>query len=355
MRVLSIVGARPQFVKLGVICRAVERFPKDLQHRILHTGQHYDYEMSEVFFRELGIPMPDFNLGVGSGPHGAQTGAMLSAIEEVLCRDRPDWVLVYGDTNSTLAGALASAKLHVPVAHVEAGLRSFNRRMPEEINRIVTDHVSTLLLCPSETAIQNLEREGLGGRATWTGDVMLDAVLYARDSGSRKTVAPEEGDYALATLHRAENTDDRSRLIRILTALERVSEEVCPVRLYMHPRTRAALSDVNWSPKFLRVNKPLSYFEMISAVSRAQFLLTDSGGLQKEAYFLQTPCITLRHETEWVETLHGGCNVVVGDSGAAIHAAAAKADSAGPWGTPYGTGEAGIAVIQALLAHAATL
>jgi UDP-GlcNAc3NAcA epimerase len=283
---------------------------------LVHTGQHYDHEMSGVFFEGLELPPPDVNLGVGSGSHGAQTGAMLRGIEDVLISERPDWVLVYGDTNSTLAGALAAAKLGVPVGHVEAGLRSFNRRMPEEINRVVADRLSNLLLCPSETAVKNLAAEGVTRNVHRVGDVMLDILHWARQrtatqgAGVLPRFGLEPGSYLLATVHRSENTDDPARLAGILGALDRLRK---PVVFPAHPRTRKAIAALNLRlPAQVRMIDPVGYVEMVVLVESARLVLTDSGGLQKEAYWLGVPCVTLREETEWVETVAAGWNVLVG-------------------------------------------
>jgi UDP-N-acetylglucosamine 2-epimerase len=313
MKVATIVGARPQFIKAAAISPELRKRHAEF---LVHTGQHYDYEMSGIFFDGLDIPAPDVNLGVGSGPHGAQTGAMLEGIEEILLAERPDWLLIYGDTNSTLAGALAAAKVHVPVAHVEAGLRSFNRQMPEEINRVVADHLSDLLLCPSQIAIDNLAREGLRSKAHLVGDVMLDvlnlAVKRADTHGTqllqKRSVSP--GSYLLLTLHRSENTDAPERLAAILQAINRIEE---PVLFPVHPRARKAISTVQPAPgSHVRMIDPVGYFEMVTLARAARLVLTDSGGLQKEAYWLGVPCVTLRNETEWLETVEAGWNTLVG-------------------------------------------
>lgn len=283
---------------------------------LVHTGQHYDYEMSGVFFDGLELPPPDVNLGVGSGSHGAQTGAMLRGIEDVLSSERPDWVLIYGDTNSTLAGALAAAKSGVPVAHVEAGLRSFNRRMPEEINRVVADRLSLLMLCPSEMAVANLAAEGVTRNVHLVGDVMLDILNWARQRTASQGAEVlhrfglKRGNYLLATIHRVENTDDPARLTDILRALDRLEDTIVfPV----HPRTRKAIAALGVPlPAQVRMVDPVGYVEMVTLVESARLVLTDSGGLQKEAYWLGVPCVTLREETEWVETVAVGWNVLVG-------------------------------------------
>jgi UDP-GlcNAc3NAcA epimerase len=313
MNVVSVVGARPQFIKAAAFSRELRRRHHEV---LLHTGQHYDYTMSGIFFDGLEMPAPDVNLGVGSGTHGAQTGAMLSKIEEVLVSERPERVVVYGDTNSTLAGALAASKMHIPVVHVEAGLRSFNRRMPEEINRVVADHLSELLLCPSNTAVANLVTEGITRNVHLVGDIMLDVLNWAqernldRPSDILNRLELKERGYVLVTVHRSENTDDRLHLSRILSALSALDEQVIfPV----HPRTKKAisLSDHEMGPH-VRVIEPVGYLDMVNLTRSSRRVLTDSGGLQKEAYWLGVPCVTLRDETEWVETVEVGWNMLVG-------------------------------------------
>jgi len=396
MKICTIVGARPQFIKAAAVSRAIAAHnrqtsniePRTLNEVILHTGQHYDDGMSAVFFRELEIPEPKYNLAIGSGAHGAQTGQMLAAIEKVLIEEKPDWVLIYGDTNSTLAGALAAAKLHVPIAHVEAGLRSFNRRMPEEINRVVADQLSTLLFCPSQVAVDNLAAEGIGGNAmvrqahhdtydchpelvegrkiekdiTYqclktnplpltshpspltphvlnVGDVMADALQFASTKAAAQSdildrFGLKPRGYLLATLHRAENTDNPERLGNIMNALTKLAEKE-PVILPLHPRTKKILArtlnlehrTLNLEPRTLNVEHrtlnvepfsrltfldPVGYFDIIALEKSARILLTDSGGMQKEAYWLKVPCITLRDETEWVETVASGWNILTG-------------------------------------------
>ena len=355
MRVVSIVGARPQFVKLAVICRAfAKRAPAESwSHRIIHTGQHYDPELSSVFFEELEIPRPDCDLDVGSGSHGAQTGEMLKRLEPILTSERPDWVLLYGDTNSTLAGALAAAKLDLRMAHIESGLRSHRRAMPEEINRIVADRLSDLLFCPTPLAVENLRAEGLADRAVLTGDVMYDASLAFRQlaEARRGPLADtwKPGAFALATVHRAENTDDPERLRSIVAALDKIARTTCPVVWPMHPRTRNRLAVLGFETGEISVIPPASYLDMLLLEGRARFILTDSGGVQKEAYFLKIPCITLRDETEWKETLENNCNVLTGCSERKIADAAARVDHAGPWTAAYGNGNAGGIMLDALL------
>ncbi len=324
MRILSIVGARPQFIKIAPLCREIEKYNKssleNVEHIIVHTGQHYDKGMSSNFFKELEIPRPEINLGIGSGKQGVQTARMLEKIEEVLLEIKPDVVIIYGDTNSTVAGALAPVKLHIPTAHVEAGLRSFNRKMPEEINRIVADHVSDILFAPTKTAMDNLKKEGLASRSIFTGDIMYDAILSNRILAEKKSKILEKlslnsDNFALATIHRAENTDNIERLHNILDAFNEISETHYPVIFPVHPRTqkyiKEKLSEWQAHPNFQLIN-PVGYLDIIHLVNQANLVLTDSGGLQKEAFFLNKPCITLRDETEWIETVKAQANLVVG-------------------------------------------
>ena len=310
-RIVSVVGARPQFIKAAAVSRAIAA-TGGLAEKIVHTGQHFDPEMSDVFFEDLAIPRPAYNLDIHGGGHGEMTGRMLAAIDEILCGERPDWVLVYGDTNSTLAGALAAAKLHIPVAHVEAGLRSFNRRMPEEINRVLTDHVSDLLFCPTAAAIANLEREGITRGVHHTGDVMYDATLAATARARTRstiveTLGLESGRFAVATVHRAENTDDPAQFARVLDWLkQRARHEI--VVFPVHPRARQAAQRAGLDFAGLLACNPVGYLDMTRLLDAASAVYTDSGGLQKEAYFHRKPCVTLRSETEWVETVEHGWN-----------------------------------------------
>ena len=313
MKVVTIVGARPQFIKIAAVSRKLRERHQEI---LVHTGQHYDYEMSGAFFDGLELPRPNVNLGVGSGSHAAQTGAMLTGIEDVLLAESPDCLLIYGDTNSTLAGALASSKLSIPVVHVEAGLRSFNRSMPEEINRVVADHLSDLLLCPSEAAVNNLAIEGITENVHLVGDVMLDALQWAKqrsvgaENACLKRFGLKRKEYLIATLHRSENTDDRARFQGILETFNSLNE---PVLFPVHPRARKIINEINFRPQpNLHLIDPVGYLEMVALVSSARLVLTDSGGLQKEAYWLGVPCVTLRNETEWVETVEAGWNVLVG-------------------------------------------
>ncbi len=324
MKLISIVGARPQIIKAAAVSRAIAEHNREHPDRtiveiIVHTGQHYDENMSQVFFEELDVPQPDHNLAVGSASHGVQTGKMLRKIEDVLIQEGPEWCLVYGDTNSTLAGVLAAAKIHIPIAHVEAGLRSFNRTMPEEINRVVADHISNFLFCPTATAVDNLANEGITEGVYQVGDVMYDCMLFYLEKAKtieKKTLEKldiHSGSYYLGTVHRAENTDDGPRLASISEALNEIATEDCPVILPLHPRT------VGYAHKYglkfadnVNVIQPVSYLEMVVLENNARIILTDSGGVQKEAYWLGVPCITLREETEWVETVESGWNILVG-------------------------------------------
>lgn len=325
IRTVSIVGARPQFIKLSPVSKAMQQARLKIDDQIVHTGQHYNDTMSKIFFDDLGIPPPTVNFGIGSAPQGRQTARMLDAIEGYLTTSRPDAVIVYGDTNSTLAGALAAAKLHIPVAHVEAGLRSFNRRMPEELNRIATDHLSELLFAPTQTAIDNLTSEGLQSRARLTGDVMYDAVLLnvqraQRRSGILQRLDLEAGQYGVATIHRAENTSP-AELNRLLEAVNAAAARFGRIVFPIHPRTAAVLqSDLPaWRPtENLLMTEPVGYLDMLALIQGANWILTDSGGLQKEAFFLNCPCITLRNETEWTETLCDGANRIAGSDGARL-------------------------------------
>jgi UDP-N-acetylglucosamine 2-epimerase len=351
MRVVSIVGARPQFIKAAPVCRVLRERHEEV---LVHSGQHYDYGMSDVFFDELGIPAPDFNLGVGSGGHGRQTGEMLGMLEELLLEQAPDAALVYGDTNTTLAGGLASAKLGIPVVHVEAGLRSFNRSMPEELNRVVVDHVASVLLCPTKVAADNLAAEGVTEGVEIVGDVMLDTVRFFMERVDAEEVLTrfglEPGGYYLATLHRAANSDDPERLASVLRAFERLD---APVLFAVHPRTSANLerhglaADLEASER-VRAVPPVSYMETVALLSAARALLTDSGGMQKEAYFLRIPCITLREETEWVETVELGWNRLVGTDEGAIVAAAAELGVPDVHPDVYGDGHAAELAVAAI-------
>lgn len=320
MKIASIVGARPQFIKAAPLVKAVEKAHTSI---LIHTGQHYDANMSDVFFRELGLPAADHHLGVGSGTHAAQTAAMLMALEPALLSVRPDWVVVYGDTNTTLAGALVAAKLGMKLAHVEAGVRSFNRAMPEEINRIVVDTLSQRLFCPSRIAVENLSREGVVRGVCEVGDLMAEAITDAhqravRESSVLERLGLREREFVLATIHRAENTDSRARLGEIMRALEAATE---PVVFPVHPRTRVALGECVQARGAIRFIEPLGYLDMLRLEAAARVIVTDSGGVQKEAYWLGTPCVTARDETEWVETVEAGWNILTGADAGRITAA----------------------------------
>lgn len=315
MKIATVVGARPQFIKMAPVSRELRKYFDEI---VIHTGQHYDYEMNRIFFEQLNIPEPDYNLGVGSGSHGYQTGEMLKKIEEVLIREKPNLVLVYGDTNSTLAGALTAVKLHIKVAHVEAGLRSFDKRMPEEVNRVLTDHVSDYLFAPTETAVKNLHNEGIKDGVYLTGDVMYDALLHnikiARENSEiLKELGLKPKNYLLATVHRAENTDNKEKLKNIIDAFIECGELIV---FPAHLRTLKFLKAYNLHEKLEKADnviliKPVGYLDMLLLEENAKKILTDSGGVQKEAYFLKVPCITLRERTEWVETVKDGWNILV--------------------------------------------
>lgn len=359
MKIVTVIGARPQFIKAAAVSRVIrDRYAGQIEEILVHTGQHYDENMSQVFFDELDIPRPRYNLEISGGNHGAMTGRMLEAVENVLLQERPDWVLVYGDTNSTLAGALAAAKLHMPVAHVEAGLRSFNMRMPEEINRILADWVSSMLFCPTETAVANLRAEGITNGVHNIGDVMYDIALFYRDQARRQSKCLQklglaEGGFVLATCHRAENTDNLERLKGIVTALGRIAARL-PVVLPLHPRTRKLLIDHDLYGMLgsVKVTEPLPFLDMVALEQAANVILTDSGGVQKEAFFYGVPCITMRDETEWVETVGTGANRLVGASASAILAAfddAMNKTRTAIHDKPYGDGDAAGKIVALLV------
>jgi UDP-GlcNAc3NAcA epimerase len=348
MKLLTVVGARPQFIKAAAFSRVVRQQHTEI---LVHTGQHYDASMSDVFFDELQLPRPNHHLGVGSGSHGAQTAQMLERLETIMQRETPDAVVIYGDTNSTLAGALAAAKLAIPVAHVEAGLRSYVRDMPEEINRVVADRISTHLFAPTQNAVDNLAREGITSGVTMTGDIMYDALLQHAAVAAEKSQVMRElmltpGGYVLATIHRAANTDDPRRLAEIFDALALLHE---PVIVPLHPRTRAALmgTDIEVEPP-VRIVEPVGYLDMIALERNARMVITDSGGVQKEAYLLGVPCVTLRDETEWIETLEGGWNVLAGAETERILAAAKRTRPQGDPPPVFGDGHAAEKMVAAL-------
>ncbi len=350
MKIASIVGARPQFIKAAPLSKVLRREQREV---LIHTGQHYDRELSHIFFEQLKIPRPDYNLKVGSGGHGGQTGKILQRVEEVLLKERPDLVIVYGDTNSTLAGALAAVKLHVKVAHIEAGLRSYNRRMPEEINRLLTDNISDLLFCPSLRAVQNLQREGIGEGVYRVGDVMLDALLEnvevaRRESRIMERLGLSEGRFLLLTIHRQENTDlieNLRSIVEAVTSLERT------IIFPAHPRVRKWLRHWDlWercqAVPHLRIIEPLGYLDMLRLEEEAEAILTDSGGMQKEAYFLRTPCLILRQETEWAELVEGGWNILVGTQPERIKEALNDLHLPSQGENPYGEGEASLRIAE---------
>jgi UDP-GlcNAc3NAcA epimerase len=358
MIVLSVIGARPQFVKCAAVSRAIARHNADFPERgirevVVHTGQHYDEEMSGVFFRELDLADVAHNLGVGSASHAVQTAGMLSGLEKLLKHHTPDLVVVHGDTNSTLAGALAAAKLGIPVAHVEAGLRSYNRAMPEEINRILVDHSSQWLFCPSESAVSNLGREGIRGGVHQIGDVMYDVLLWHRSKAAARSdllagMGLRPGEYALATVHRAENTDDPGRLGAVFEALNKISERGLPVVVPLHPRTRKVICEGSLETGTLRTVAPASYETMLCLELNSRVVLTDSGGVQKEAYWLGVPCVTLREETEWPETLVGGWNVLAGVDAKRILAATFRQPPQMERLPAYGDGRAAQRIVEIL-------
>ncbi len=364
IKVLTIVGARPQFIKAAAVSRAICNYQSnEISEIIVHTGQHFDENMSKVFFDELDIPRPAYNLEISGGNHGFMTGRMLEAIETVLLNEKPDWVLVYGDTNSTLAGALAAAKIHIPVAHVEAGLRSFNMRMPEEINRILADRISTLLICPTDTAVSNLRTEGITRNVHNLGDVMYDVALFYQEQARKNSnclqrLNLDHGGFALVTCHRAENTDNFERLKAITIALEKIAASI-PVVLPLHPRTRKKLADYDLFDKLnnIQIIEPLPFLDMIALEQSSAVIFTDSGGVQKEAFFYGVPCITLRDETEWVETVTIGANQLVGASTDAILAAfddVTNNEKINIQDTPYGQGDAANKIVKLLVEHERT-
>lgn len=359
MEIITIVGARPQFVKAAVVSRAIEdhnlKNPnQNIQELIVHTGQHFDENMSEVFFEQMNIPKPHYNLEINSLSHGAMTGKMLENIEKVLLHEKPDWVLVYGDTNSTIAGALAAKKLHIKVAHVEAGLRSFNMRMPEEINRILTDRISDILFCPTQTAIDNLKNEGydtIDIKQVQCGDVMYDAAIFYTDKSNRPENVDGTIPFVLSTIHRQENTDDKDKLTSIFEALKEIAQAQ-KVILPLHPRTIKKLKGFGITPgENIQILEPVGYFEMIWLLSNCSCVITDSGGLQKEAFFFKKPCVTVREETEWVELIHHKVNFLTGSDKAKIidayhHVNEAPIDFSM---NLYGKGDTGNLVVKELL------
>jgi len=312
MKILTILGARPQFIKAGTVSREIAKY-QEIKEIIVHTGQHYDANMSDIFFEEMQIPKPNYFLGIGGKTHGAMTGQMIEKIEEVALEEKPDWIMVYGDTNSTLAGAIVASKLHIKLAHIEAGLRSFNMKMPEEINRILTDRISNIVFCPTDTAIENLKNEGFDNfdcKIVKSGDVMYDGALFYKKL-SQKPSCEIRDNFILCTIHRAENTDNESRLRAIFEALQEIAKEK-QIILPLHPRTKKILQELEIYTQNLTIIDPIGYLEMVWLIDNCSLVMTDSGGLQKEAFFFEKPCITLRDETEWVELVERGYNILVG-------------------------------------------
>lgn len=351
MKIVTVVGARPQFIKSGPVSRALDR--AGIGEILIHTGQHYDLNMSDIFFEALGLRSPAHHMGLGSGTHGKMTGEMLASIEKVLIDEPADGMLVYGDTNSTLAGALAAAKLHVPVFHVEAGLRSFNRRMPEEINRVLTDHVSSLLFCPTPVAVEHLRSEGVTAGVHMVGDVMKDGIDYwqSQSTAVASDQSRESQSYYLATVHRQENVDSPDRLAAILAAFSRLD---LPVVLPLHPRTKNKLQETGELSRLssnIEIIEPVGYGDMLELLASAKAMLTDSGGVQKEAYMLGVPCITLRDETEWVETVDAGWNTLVGADTDAIVAAVQREVTELPHPDLYGDGHASDRIASSILQY----
>jgi UDP-GlcNAc3NAcA epimerase len=353
VRVLTVIGARPQFIKAAPVSEALRTGGH--QEFLVHTGQHYDYRMSKIFFEEIGLPEPDVNLEVGSGSHAWQTGQMLIGLEQIMSQQRPDYILVYGDTNSTLAGALAASKLHLKIVHIEAGLRSFNREMPEEINRLLTDHCSDVLFCPTQTAVDNLAREGITAGVNLVGDTMFDATLKFAETARRRSsildeLKLESKKFLLATLHRPYNTDDPAKLREILKAFRETGETVV---FLVHPRTRQKIDEfgdeVGMNHGLVKMMPPVGYLDTLMLEQHARMILTDSGGMQKEAYFFGVPCVTLRPETEWIETVDSGWNVIAGSDRARI--ASAVKEHKWPQGAPlrvFGDGRAAHRIVERL-------
>ena len=350
LKIMTIIGARPQFVKAASVSRALREYYVNAKEVIVNTGQHYDSNMSDIFFDELEIPRPDYNLGIGGGSHGQNTGRMIESVEAALVTESPDWVLVYGDTDSTLAGTLAAVKLHIPVAHIEAGLRSFNRRMPEEINRVLTDHASSLLFTPTDTATRNLANEGISGdRVKQFGDVMYDAALFYKCKAQKPPTLKFDGDFVLATIHRAENTDDPNKLAGIISALNEIAATK-QVILPLHPRTKKVLALSCLKTQNITFIDPVGYLQMIWLLEHCSIVITDSGGLQKEAFFFGKACITTRDETEWVELVELGANILAGASADSINNGMLhfKNTCIKP-NQVYGSGHASVAIVNSLM------
>ncbi len=354
-KIVTIIGARPQFIKAAALSREISKH-NYIKEIIVHTGQHFDKNMSDVFFEEMEIPKPNYNLNINSLSHGAMTGQMLEKIETILLKEKPDWVLVYGDTNSTIAGALAAQKIHIKVAHVEAGLRSFNMKMPEEINRILTDRISNILFCPTDTAIDNLQKEGYDNidcKIVKSGDVMQDtAIFYSKKEKKPLIKIPDE--FILTTIHRAENTDNKERLINIMEALNEIALAT-PIILPLHPRTKNIIKNLKLRIENLTITEPIGYLEMIYLLNRCKLVMTDSGGLQKEAFFFKKPCITLRDETEWVELVENEFNTIVGaNKNLIIHTFSNQKYDIDFDKNLYGKGQASLKIVNELINYKKT-
>lgn len=356
MKIITIIGARPQFVKAAVVSREIAKH-KDLKEVIVHTGQHFDKNMSDIFFEEMEIPKPDYHLDINSLSHGAMTGRMIEKIEEILLKEKPDYLMVYGDTNSTLAGALAAKKMHVKVIHIEAGLRSFNMKMPEEVNRILTDRISDILFCPTDTAIENLKKEGydhINCTIIKSGDVMYDAAMYYAQQSAEKSKVIEQlnlSDFILCTIHRAENTDDLNNLKSIVTALNKINKE-CQVIVPLHPRTKSIITKNNIQTHFTIID-PVGYFDMIELLKHCKLVITDSGGLQKEAFFFKKFCITIREQTEWVELVKNGFNFIAGTDTERIYSIYKETvNKTGDFSIPlYGKADAASLIVNNIQKH----
>jgi len=357
MKIVTILGARPQFIKAGSVSREIlsqKGAGADIEEIIVHTGQHYDSNMSDVFFDELRIPRPDYYLGIGGKTHGAMTGQMIEEIEQVLVKEKPDWAMVYGDTNSTLAGAISASKLHIKIAHVEAGLRSFNMEMPEEINRILTDRISSILFCPTQAAVDNLNIEGVkywSTQVVLSGDVMLDGAMFYRELAQRPQGLTVSENFVLCTIHRAENTDDPIRLGSIVSALNQIAEQT-QVILPLHPRTKKMLEQGNYATKGLTIIEPIGYLHMVWLLDNCSKVMTDSGGLQKEAYFFKKSCITLRNETEWIELVDSNYNILADADIDTILDAYNKFQAMNDFSEKfYGEGNASQIIVEALIQY----
>jgi UDP-GlcNAc3NAcA epimerase len=354
MKIVTILGARPQFIKAGTVSREIVEYDK-IEEVIVHTGQHYDANMSDIFFEEMKIPKPNYFLGIGGKTHGAMTGQMIEKIEEVALNEKPDWIMVYGDTNSTLAGAIVASKLHIKLAHIEAGLRSFNMQMPEEVNRILTDRVSDILFCPTTTAIENLKKEGFENfecKIVNSGDVMYDGALFYKNLAAKPDIEIKN-NYILCTIHRAENTDNEDRLKEIFEALNEIAKEM-QIILPLHPRTKQKIKNLSLSLDNITIIDPVGYLEMVWLIDNCTLVMTDSGGLQKEAYFFEKPCITLRDETEWVELVENGFNTLVGADKEKILKAykiKSKLNKINAKLNLYGDGKASEKIVKELLAY----